>query len=91
MTKIDIETGYNKLTTKLNKDDIEKYVINPVMRIEESSGGTGGSETESVTLDEEDDVYNFKSTRKHRACQDKSGSNSVEESKKPLKLKHYPK
>lgn len=40
----DTQTGRNKLTCKLDKDDITKYVIAPVMKIDEgSSGGTGGN------------------------------------------------
>ena len=54
---IDSATGRSKLTSKLDKNDIQKYVINPVMKIDDgSSGGTGNSE-HSSSLSSEDNAY----------------------------------
>ena len=54
----DSATGRSKLTSKLDKNDIEKYVINPVMKIDDgSSGGTGHNSEHSSSLSSEENAY----------------------------------
>ena len=57
--QVDSGSVHGKHACKLNKDDIAKYVIKPVMRNDEAAGGgTGGSEG--------NDIKNSKQTEKQQ-------------------------